>query len=164
MACGTVDCWKWIQRGGRQIGRCCSSYWWSKCSLGRCGRLENLEGPWTTTYGMLLVIGSAGGATEVTTGMLGGEVVVWTTLLTEVCAAVVTVLAFASNILVFVELVPYFQHSLKRLVAVYRNCVWESERSYSSGRSVSVASACFLQLSSSSCSTHGLFWVVDSLA
>ena len=121
MACGTVDCWNWIQRDGRQIGRCCSSYWWSKCSLGRCGRLGNLEGPWTITDGMLLVIGLAGEATEVSTGMLGGGGVAETTLLTEVCAAVLMVLSFGSNILVFVELVPYRQHSLKRLVA--RRCL-----------------------------------------
>ena len=58
--------------------------------------------PCPVTSGMLLIIGPAAGATEVTTGVLGDDVVVGAPLLTEFCATVVTATAFGFEIPVFV--------------------------------------------------------------
>ena len=51
---------------------------------------------------MLLIVGAAGGAIGVTTGILGGGLVVGAPLLTEFCVAVVTITAFGSKLTVFV--------------------------------------------------------------
>ena len=51
---------------------------------------------------MSLVVGATGGATKVTTGMLGGWVVVGAPMLTDFGAAVVTVTVFGSKTAVFV--------------------------------------------------------------
>ena len=61
---------------------------------------------------MLLVVGTAGGATGVSTGIVGEGLVVGAPLLTEFCAAVMPVAAIGFKIPAFVG-----THSLTRTVS-----------------------------------------------
>ena len=70
----------------------------------------------------MLVVEAVGRATGVTTGKLGVGVVVGAPLLTEFCAAVVTITTFGSKITVFVGSLAlatgeFLTHSLTRTVS-----------------------------------------------